>query len=128
MLYCTPAAPLPGRRRRVMSDELALANDGYPLHGLPLTPTGVQKLILELFSGQTLERHQIAAAIEKMHLERGGAASRTNVTNVVMRALAALRDSGQASNPTHGFWRITSTQIAPEVPLPCPRPQSSACY
>ncbi len=112
-----------------MSDELAPTSDGYRLRGLPLTPTGVQELILEIFSGKTVERHQIVAAVEQTHSERGGAASRANITNTVMKALAALRDSGRADNPAHGFWRLTNGQSAPKLPdtpeLPLLEPEVS---
>ena len=106
-----------------MSDALAPTGDGYKLRGLPITSTGIQELILELFLGKTVERHEIVAAVEKTHLERGGAASRTKVTNTVMRSLASLRDGGYASNPAHGFWRLSNRQGTQEATqalvLPC---------
>lgn len=84
----------------------------YVFRGLPITPAGIQQLILELFAGQTVERPSIVDAVNRAHLERGGAPARVaDFPRSVRQALTALKEAGIAENPAQGFWRIKHTEV-----------------
>lgn len=89
--------------------EGAETSNIYKLAGLPLTPAGIEELIIELFDGKIVERHEIVSAVEKVHHERGGIAPRAaNLASSVKKALQGLKDRGVANNPMTGFWKIES--------------------
>ena len=83
-------------------------NDQYEYAGLPLTPKKAQKLIVELFTGQTTQRQEIIERVDQVHLERGGQPARA-ITHPAERSLSTMKRSGLAENPRHGFWFIPST-------------------
>ena len=105
---------------------MSTPEESYKFRELPLTPSIAEGLILEAFSGQTTERHQIVDTVVQLHKSRGGRDSRaTDVPRTVKKALEKLKNSGRATNPSSGFWQITS--IAPqnanglsEIPEPPP--------
>src|SRR5262249_19737693 len=77
------------------------------LVGQPLTPTGIQQLIVELFAGKTVERKEIIKVIPRIHQERGGLPARGNIDSSVKKALQYLARSSLADKlDTPGFWRI----------------------
>lgn len=83
----------------------------YPYAGIPLSPNGISALILELFSGKTVERQKIVDLILSTHLERGGAQPRAaDFPRSVKKALANLKRDGIASNPAFGFWQIQTSE------------------
>jgi hypothetical protein len=98
----------------MMSDTAEISGLGYKWQGLPLTPAAIQALAIELFSGQTVERHQIVAAVEQAHTDRGGSPARTaDFARSVKKALSNLKDAGRADNPAYGFWRILAIDGQP---------------
>ena len=81
----------------------------YSFSKLPLTPQGMEALILELLDGELVARTEITERINSHHLQHGGLPSRAaDLPRSVKRALENLRDQGLASNPQHGFWMIGS--------------------
>jgi len=93
-------------------EELAAdAPSVYPYAGIPLSPNGISALILELFSGKTVERQEIVDLVLRTHIERGGAKPRSaDFPRSVKKALANLKKSGIASNPAFGFWQIQGSE------------------
>ena len=79
-------------------------NNQYKYLGQHLTARMSRELIQELFEGQTVQKQEIANAVDKAHLERGGLAADDPVTT----ALSAMKGSGLAENPESDFWSIIS--------------------
>ena len=80
-------------------------NNQYKHSGQPLTPHIAQKLIQELFSGQTVRRREIVNTVFEQHHERGGTDSEVR-PNIIQSALKNMKESGLAANPEHGVWYI----------------------
>ena len=81
-------------------------NNQYQCFGKDLTTDCAQKLIQELFKGQTIRRREIVSAAFEQHHERGGTNSGVR-PNVIHSALKGMKESGLAVNPKHGVWHIT---------------------
>lgn len=81
-------------------------------------PAGIQELVLELFSGKTVERQVIVDSVRNAHTSRGGAEPRAaDFPRSVKKALANLKLAGIATNPSYGFWQIKSRDgVAIQVP------------
>ena len=76
-----------------------MPDEEYRYKGLPLTPVVIEFLILELFSGQTVERRKIVAEVVRTHLARGGKkADAQSVSGVAKKALKSLERKGLAEN------------------------------
>jgi hypothetical protein len=76
----------------------------------------IEWLILELFSGQLVERHIIIERVRETHLMRGGSAPRVqDFSRAVKKALSDMRSRGLAQNPSFGYWRIESTAEADSI-------------
>lgn len=79
----------------------------YPYTGLPLSPAIAEALILDLFSGQAVQRQEIVDSVLATHLERGGnQGGAVDTSRTVKKALESLRDKQCATNPSQRFWRI----------------------
>jgi hypothetical protein len=90
-----------------------LPTPAYRYRGQPPTPSAIRDLILELFAGRLTERRIIADEVLAAHLARGGCSPRAqDFPRSVKKALSRLQDEGFAENPSHGYWRITTT-VAP---------------
>jgi hypothetical protein len=101
-------------REAIMSDETETSETGYRWQGLPITPAAIQELTLELFAGETVERKEIVAAVEKAHAELGGSPARAaDFARSVKAALTNLKKAGKADNPAQGFWKILRTDGQP---------------
>ncbi len=75
-----------------------------------LTPGIAEKLIQELFAGQTVQKQKIISDVEETHLERGGLPSRAQFNNPVTLALYNMRREGRANNPEQSNnWLISSS-------------------
>lgn len=86
--------------------------ESYKFKNIPLTPSIAEGLILETFSGQIVERHQIVDKVVQLHKSRGGRDAQTaDVTRTVKKALENLKKSSQANNLSQGFWEIISTTV-----------------
>ena len=82
-------------------------NNEYKYVGRSLTPRMAQELIVELFTGQTVQRQEIIERVDQVHLERGGQPAQA-ATHPVGRVLSAMKTAGRAENPRRGFWSILS--------------------
>lgn len=101
----------PEASQEVASD----APSTYPYAGIPLSPNGISALILELFSGKTVERQEIVDVVLYTHLERGGAQPRAaDFPRSVKKALENLKRDGIASNPAFGFWQVQTSETQDE--------------
>jgi tetratricopeptide (TPR) repeat protein len=85
-------------------------NNEYKYVGRSLTPRMAQELIVELFTGQTVQRQEIIERVDQVHLERGGQPAQA-ATHPVKRVLSAMKTAGRAENPKWGFWSIASNTI-----------------
>ena len=82
---------------------------GYQYTGVALMPTIAEKLILEMFSDQTVETQKLVTDIVNEHCNRGGLPpSAANRKNCVKWALKRMRESGTAKSVSQGYWRISS--------------------
>lgn len=81
-------------------------NRTYKYADYPLTPLMAVELIIELFSGQTVEKQELSDLVVLTHLERGGRPVRSK-QDPTTRALTLLKQSGQAENPIRGVWTIS---------------------
>ena len=75
------------------------------LEGQKLTPSLAEKLIIELFVGQTAQLQEIRTKVEEVHAERGRLPP-TVKYSPVSSALRKLKESGLAENPQLGVWSI----------------------
>jgi hypothetical protein len=108
----------------------------YEFQGVPLTPTIAQTLIRQLFKGKLVERQVLMDEVVREHVHRGGVrASAQNVSDLFKVALGALRDVGEAANPSHGYWRIQAgasdepySNLTPEPETELEPPQPSADF
>ncbi len=73
--------------------------------GQKLVPSLAQKLIIELFAGQTAQLQEIKTKVEEVHQERRGLPL-TAKYSPVSSALRKLKESGVAENPQPGVWSI----------------------
>ena len=81
-------------------------NNQYQCFGKDLTVGCAQKLIQELFKGQTVRRREIVNAVFEQHHERGGTNSGIRL-HVIQSTLKNMKESGLAANPERGVWYIT---------------------
>jgi hypothetical protein len=79
----------------------------YPYRGVPLKPMIVQFLIRKLFSGKLVERQVLIDEVLSAHLAAGGLkASAESPTDTFKKALANMKEKGEAENTVPGYWRI----------------------
>ncbi len=91
-------------------------DSSYHSKGLPLKPEIIQKLIIELFSGQTITRQTIINEIPRIHIARGGKAnSSSDLTGSVKSALTKLKRKGLVESLSYGYWRVASLVGAVEI-------------
>lgn len=83
--------------------------NNYKYAGATLTPGISKELILELFSGQVVERKQIADSIVQKHLDRGGLHPKSEALQCIKAALRNMKKLGLAENAYYGHWRIAHT-------------------
>ena len=83
-------------------------NNQYEYAEKPLTPSIAEKLIQELFAGQTVEKREIMRIVDETHSERGGRPSRARFHHPVTLALSKMKRSGLLDNPSRGIWIIHS--------------------
>ncbi len=90
-----------------MSDQY-ITTDDYAYKDQPLTPTIIESLILETFSGQLQKRDVMVKVILRLHLDRGGMATQViDLPRSFKKALERLQKQGLADNPSYGYWRVT---------------------
>lgn len=87
--------------------NISYSDKNYDYKGLPLTPSIIEELILELFSGKILIRQTIVDEVVKFHEINGGTKSiAQDVPRSIKKALENLKIKGKADNPTYGYWKI----------------------
>ena len=80
-------------------------------NGQVLTQKIAQKLIQELFAGQTVELQEIRARVDAVHMERGGLPSNYKRSHPVSDALSKMKRLGLAENPQRVVcWSILSEE------------------
>ncbi len=85
-------------------------NNQYEYAENPLTPKIAQHLILELFTGQTVQKQEMMRVVEETHQERGGLPSQAQRNNPVTLALYNIRQEGQATKlGGNNNWLISSS-------------------
>lgn len=90
-------------------------NNRYKYVEKPLTPGIAQELIIERFSGETVELKVVREEVTRIHLERGGLRSRAKMHHPASLALTKMGSSGLAENLSHGQWRIKgSNRVHPD--------------
>ncbi len=83
--------------------------NNYKYAGATLTPGISKELILELFSGQVVQRKQIADSIVQKHLSRGGLNPKSEASQCIKAALRKMKKLGLAENAYYAHWRIAHT-------------------
>ena len=83
-------------------------NNQYEYVEKPLTPSIAEKLIIEVFAGQTVQKQEIMRVVEERHHERGGLPARAKFPPVTT-ALTNMKREGFVENPSQGYWFIRST-------------------
>ena len=84
-------------------------NNQYEYVKKPLTPGRTEKLITELFAGQTIQKQEIIRIVDETHRERGGLPARARFHHPVTLALSKMKREGHAENPRQGVWFIPSS-------------------
>lgn len=84
---------------------------GYKYTGLPLTPSLIEELILQVFNNRTIKRDVIVSQIRQYHLDNGGVLNGTNLTHSVKKALNTLSKNKKGINRGYGQWYITNNEI-----------------
>ena len=79
--------------------------------GQVLTPRAAQELIIELFAGSTVQKHEIVRAVDEAHTERGGQSPAAGANRPVTQALSKMKQSELAENPERGVWSIKPARI-----------------
>ena len=82
-------------------------NNQYEYLEKPLTPSIAEKLIQELFAGQTVQKQEMMPIIDETHHERGGQPSKARFHHPVTLALSKMKREGHAENPRQGVWFIS---------------------
>lgn len=80
--------------------------------GAKPTGTHLEPVIVRMLEtkGGSAQRSAIVEFVEaEWKLAGGGAMSRNTTTNSVKKALAVLRNQGIVENPTHGYYRLTTS-------------------
>lgn len=90
----------------------------YQHLGLPLIPSIAAELALELFAGRTEKRSDVAEAVRRAHLERGGAPPNTEDMKLVLKkALVRLRREGLCETAGYAYWKFGGW-LSPPVESP----------
>lgn len=91
-------------------------DSSYHSKGIPLKPEIVQKLIIELFSGQMITRQTIIHEVTRVHIARGGKpSSSSNPTHTIKSALTKLKRKNLVESLSYGYWRVASLDNAVEI-------------
>ncbi len=91
-------------------------DSSYHSKGLPLKPEIAKRLIIELFSGQMIDRQTIIEKVPRIHIARGGLPNlSSNLTYTIKSALAKLKKKGLVESLSYGYWRVISSSDALEI-------------
>jgi hypothetical protein len=85
----------------------------YKYRGLPLSPSIIAELLSEQIADgrlpSTFQRSDVAQLIERIHVDRGGLRSSTDLGISVKKALSNLRECGVLEQPVGKYWRVVAT-------------------
>jgi hypothetical protein len=81
--------------------------------GIPLTSAIARPIIIALFK-ETPQwtRQELASAVERMHMDRGGVRGTQPPVAVVKKVLTGLAEEGAVKSVSSGIWRRVSTDDA----------------
>lgn len=113
-----------------MSEPDGSATQRYRYAGVPLLPSHIEELTIELFAGQIPKRIEIANAVVAEHERRGGLPSPADPMHQTKKALRRLKEDGKAIPHGFGRYRIVGPSSddashATEGP-PAPEPRAAA--
>ena len=78
----------------------------FPYVGVPLVPSIIEKLTLDIFGGRIAKRDEIMVATLKRHLELGGLRSEAALVSQTKKALRDLCRKGDATAISYGRYKI----------------------
>ncbi|MFQ3546503.1 GIY-YIG nuclease family protein [Halobacillus rhizosphaerae] len=79
----------------------------YKYNNLPIMPSIIEILIIELFNGKTLKRDEIVNEVLDYHISNGGASPEVkDFPRSVKKALERMNVKGWATNKSYGYWEI----------------------
>ncbi len=88
----------------------------YKYKGLPITPSIIENLTIELVNGQTFKRDDLVKKILGHHISNGGVGPEAqDFPRSVKKALARLQEKGEASNKSYGFWAIHKNDVPTQI-------------
>src|SRR6266853_1107294 len=81
---------------------------------VPLMASVARRIMEELFQKRAQwRRAELAAEVERIHLERGGTKGKQDAQRIVKKALAALEEDGKVESPAYGQWRWKASGSLP---------------
>jgi hypothetical protein len=73
---------------------------------VPLMPSVARRIMEELFQIKSQwRRADLAAEVERIHLERGGLRGSQDSQSIAKKALSVLEEDGKVDSPAYGQWR-----------------------
>lgn len=105
---------------KMMSDIEPMPSEvKYPYMGVPLTPAIAQALVKRLFAGKLVERQVIVDEVVRAHQAGGGLKAKANdLSSLFKKALATMKETGEAENTSVGYWRIHAPQSQIDMNTP----------
>jgi hypothetical protein len=81
--------------------------DDYNYRNLPITPSIIEEIIVQLFNGSSSKRDVIVNKVLDYHISNGGRAPEAqDFPRSVKKALSNMMDKGWAANRSYGYWEI----------------------
>ncbi|WP_203364730.1 GIY-YIG nuclease family protein [Bacillus sp. REN10] len=79
----------------------------YKYDKVPINPSIIEELIIELFNGKTIKRNEIVEGVLNHHIANGGLSPEAkDFPRSVKKALSNMSKKGWAINKTYGYWEI----------------------
>lgn len=87
---------------------------GVESANVPLIASVARRIIEDLFREKNQwKRAELAEAVERIHLERGGIKGKQEPAMIVKKALSALEEDGKVESPAYGYWRWVASESVP---------------
>jgi T5orf172 domain len=87
----------------------------YKYFNIPLIPSIIAELALQLYPGKMVKRDELAKGVMDYHLSKGGLKpDAESYTGSIKSALKALGKAGKISKVSYGYWQFCSTE-SPEI-------------
>ena len=87
-------------------DEPNEPGAGYRYRGVPLLPTIIGELAVDLFAGRVVARQELITGVVARHRQLGGAESGTDIVAQAKKALRDMCRDGRAERVGPGHYRI----------------------